>query len=352
VIKLEVFPPKKFCFGWLGEFGTVNEGGQPAMTRKIQVLLVVVCILSLMAGTVLAQGKADPNRKLKVRMPAASVAIQGQKTPSHPPLNNKTVNGPAVITTQLGYQASLHLDGLYYPMGIGVSWRGDTILFTQGYSSGNVYWHHDKTIDAIPTPESYLRVCRERGALYVGSGYGEVYKVVDRQYVTYLGEDWYGDDIAALDVDMATGAVYFVTNYYGYDYDWSGLYKLSPNTTEAILIDSWWDEPCWGLAVKGNYLYITDYYNDSVWKTPKKGGPWTEIVFDLDGPTDICFDKLGNMFVAEYRGGSIARVKAGGAHDIVRIATGFYSPYYLQLDGSNNIYFTDYNMGQIWKLRK
>jgi hypothetical protein len=326
------------------------------MRRKIQVLLVVLCILSLMAGTVLAQGKADPSRKLKVRMPAASVAVQGQKTPSHPPLNKKapTAGFLPAITTQLGYQASLHLEGLYYPMGIGVSWRGDTILFTQAEGSGNVYWHHDHTIDAIPTPESYLNVCRERGALYVGTAYGDVYKVVDRQYVTYLGEDWFGDDIDALDVDMATGTVYFVTNYwdsYWGEY-WSGLYKLPPNTTEAILLDDWYDEPCWGLAVKGNLLYITDYVNDSIWTYPKKGGDWTEIVFDLDGPMDICFDKLGNMFVAEWDGGSIARVKAGGTHDIVRIASGFEYPFYLQLDGSNNIYFTDYWAGQIWKLRK
>jgi len=323
------------------------------MRRKIQVLLVVLCILSLMAGTALAQGKADPNRRLRTRTAVAAPLPVGQPSLIHPPLNNKAAavkNKPA-ITTQLGYQASLQLGGLYYPNGIGVSWRGDTILFAQDEGSGNVYWHHDHTVDAIPTPTSYLHAARERGAFYVGSYYGEVYKVVDRQYVTYRGGDWYGDDIAALDVDLATGTVYFVTNYEdGYDY-WSGLYKLPPNTTEAILMDEWWDEPCWGIAVKGNFLYVTDYYSGSIYKTPKQGGDWTEIVFDLDGPTDICFDKLGNMFVAEWGGGSIARVKAGSLN-IVRIASGFDSPYYLQLDGSNNIYFTDYDMGAIWKLKK
>jgi hypothetical protein len=354
------------------------------MRRKIQVLWVVLCILSLMAGTVLAQGKADPNRKLKVRMPAASGAVQGQKPPSHPPLKKDAVNNGVVITTQLGYKAGLLLDNLYYPTGIGVSTRGDSIFFTQENTQensfgstnltqedsivSNVYWHHDHTITTIPIPADYLQACRVRGALYVGSGYGEVFKVVDRQYVTYLGDDYYGDYIAALDVDLATGTVYFVVNYYngvpdGYEY-WSGLYKLPRNSTTAILMDEWYDEPCWGLAVKGNLLYITDYVNDSIWTYPKKGGDWNEIVFDLDGPTDIGFDKLGNMFVAEWDGGSIARVKAGswnggtvptlkaGSQNIVRIASGFYSPFYLQLDGYNNIYFTDNYMGQIWKLRK
>ena len=325
------------------------------MIRKVQVFLVVLCILSLMAGTALAQGKADPNRRLKTRTAVATALALGQPSLIHPPLNTKAVSAPIPITTQLGYQASLQLGGLYYPSGIGVSWRGDTILFAQDEGSGNVYWHHDHIIDAIPTPTSYLHAARERGAFYVGSYYGEVYKVVDRQYVSLRGWDEYGDDIAALDVDLATGTVYFTTNYYdgGYGEYWTGLYALPKNTSSAILMDWWWDEPCWGIAVKGNFLYITDYYNDSIWKYPKQVqyGPWLEFVFGLDGPTDICFDKLGNMFVAEWGGGSIARVKAG-SYNIVRIASGLISPYYLQLDGSDNIYFTDYDMGAIWKLKK
>jgi DNA-binding beta-propeller fold protein YncE len=253
----------------------------------------------------------------------------------------------------LGYKAILQLQGLYYPMGLGISTLGDRIYYVEEYD----YYIHllfNKKIKPLGPASPFPHCLRMRGSLYIGDVYGGIYKIDDQNNSTLLGYDQYGDDVSALDVDLATGAIYFVTNYMidGYN-TWTGLYKLPASAApeEAILLDWWNNGPCFGLVIKGDLIYTTDYYAQSVWICDKDGDNWSEVLPGFSGPTGLDFDSMGNMFVAEWDGGSVAAIKAGTTA-IGRIAYGFSTPYYLQADAANSIYLTDMYAGKIWKLKK
>ncbi len=296
------------------------------MKKKIRVIFLVLGLIVLGTGL---------------------FAAQSQSGPFHPPERGKVgvSTDSLVIQTALGFQARF-LDSWTRPIGIGVSSNGDTIYFTD--LSNDIFRDRSHTIKSFPTPGSGLFACRLRGALYVGDGNGDIWKL-DQGQVTPRGHDPNGYPVSAIDVDTATGTVYFLTQYLGGLMNY--LYKLPPNVTTGVLIKSWPDLPGWGLAVKGNWLYVSDYHGNSISRISKNGGSFFLVSTGLSGPMDIGFDKLGNLFVAEWFGGSIARIKAGGGN-IVRIATGFLEPFYLQLDGSGNIYLTDFGAGEIWKLSK
>jgi hypothetical protein len=336
------------------------------------VLLAVLCALLLTAGFVPAQDQArqknplldkatseylppqysaDPaNPRLDRMLPAVRQA-RNQSGLHHPPQPKASVGTDGVlITTQFGYKAKLWSYGLNYVDGIGVSQRGDSVYYDDDYGY-YVYRDRNHKVTGIPVAPTLLHAMRLRGALYVGTEHGDIFKLDPANGVTFAGYDIYGDDVAGLDVDTETGTVYFVTNYYyGYGY-WTGLYKLPSNTNQAILLDNWEDAPSWGLAVKGSHIYVSDYYYGEVWRTDKNGDYWERYASDLWGPTDICFDTTGNLFVAEWDDGSVAVVKAV-TQVLGRIAYGFFTPYYLQLDKLNAIYLADCYAGEIWKLWK
>lgn len=282
-----------------------------------------------------------------IALGAGLLAAQNSPSPFHRPQKGKTVRltDSLVIKTNLGYHAAF-LDLFYSPEGIGVSTRGDTVYLTDDGDS--IFRDRNHTIKGFPTPGTGLLAARLRGAIYAGDGIGQIWKI-DEESVTPRGHDLYGDVVTALDADPATGTVYFITQYSSGL--WNYLYKLPPGATTATLITSWPDIPSWGLALKGNWLYISSYYGDAISRINKNGGSFEPAVAGLDGPTDICFDKQGNLFVAEYKGGSIARVKAGTG-SIARIALGFVDPFYLQLDAQGDIFLTDPGSGEIWKLWK
>jgi sugar lactone lactonase YvrE len=105
------------------------------------------------------------------------------------------------------------------------------------------------------------------------------------------------------------------------------------------------------LAVRGNRILTTDYYDDAVYSCDKEGTDWYPMLYGFYGPMDLCFDKQGNLFVAEWDGGNVARVRAGKA-SIARIATGMETANCLEVDGRNEIFVTDYTGRTIWKLFK
>jgi hypothetical protein len=304
------------------------------MKRFLCIGFVVVFVLALTAGAIEPPRSTGPRHPTAGKITAPKVGIPG----------------PVGL---LGYKASIQIGGLYYPNGIGVSTQGDRIYFAQQTDS-DLYCLFNKKLKTIPSVSPWPHSLRMRGSLYVGDAYGGIFRVDDQNNSTLLGYDYYGDDVAALDVDLATGAVYFVTNYWFDDYNtWSGLYKLPASAApeEAALLSWWYDAPCWGLIVKGDVIYTTDYWADSVWICDKYGESWSEVLTGLYGPTGLDFDSLGNMFVAEWDGGSVAAVKAGTTA-IGRIGYGFDSPYYLQVDGRNSVYLTDMYAELIWKLKK
>jgi hypothetical protein len=335
------------------------------MTRRIQMVLVIFCVLALTAGSVLAQRSNGPERGFGSREATASKRVltpgkaqtqmrpledRGSGVAVHPPaglLTSPPAGAPS-IDTFLGYQASLQAS-VYYPVGVGVSYKGERIYLTEDYED-YVYYLMNGSLKTYGYVGYELHALRNRGSLYAGTAYGDLYKISPGGDVQLIGWDHYGDDVAALDVDAATGAVYFIANF---DYAWTGLYKLPAGASakEAILLAWWLDYPCWGIAVKGNKIFTTDYYDGSVYTCDKNGDHWEKVLWGFNGPTDLGFDKLGNLFVAEWDGGSIARVRAGSTK-VARIAEGLSRPYYLEVDGLNRVTLTDYYGWAVWRLWK
>jgi len=302
------------------------------MTRKIWILGFACVVLLLMAGSTPAGNHSE-----------TAVASLNENDPA--------AIAQAGITTRLGYKVGLLLDGLWYPSGIAVSKNGDSIYFGQGFNE-YVYWHHAQKITPIETPTNGLICFHVQGSLFIGDVDGNIYRIDGRNGVTWLGQDYYMDDVGDLDVDPQTGTIYFITNYFEDSFQWAGLYKLRQNSSTAVLLTSWTGAPSWGMALKGDYIYISDRNYGSIRRYHTLHGTW-ELVVDgaLNTPTDLCFDKQGNIFVTETYVGSVARVKAGSG-EIVRIASGLQTPYYLAIDGSDILYVTDVEGGRIWKIRK
>jgi len=298
------------------------------MKRYFQIVLVVLSVLVLTAW-----------------------AVPGQvhKAPGYPPQHHRqSVAVPSPISTYMGYKAVSMIKGLNIPGAIAVSTPGDSIYF--GFDDeGSIFRLRNNKVTAFPITGTYIDACRLRGSLYIGDSHVNIYKLEAGGTLHLLASlGMVGVWVGGLDVDLSNGTIYFVVN--DILSSWSGLYALPAGSSTPIMLDDWYNAQSAGLAVKGNFLYISDYDKGSIW-TYSKQGNWTEIITGLDGPADLGFDKQGNMFVAEFDGGSIARVKAGSL-SITRIASGLNEPYRLQLDASDRIYFTDSWTGIIWKLFK
>lgn len=282
----------------------------------------------------------------------ATAVLAAQAGPGHhnpPRQNGSRQASTAGITTRLGYHVSVIEQDLYYPEGIGVSATGDAVYFTEDYY---IYRDRNHTVKGLWFETHGLQACRMRNALYAGDEFGDIFRVTDDGKATLFAQVWDGYYTPALDVDPSTGAVYFVGQFSPEDPFYSALFKVPAGGGQPIFMTDWYYDPTWGMAVKGNYVYITSYYDGAVWKYPKNGGgPWTEVLSGLDYPTDIQFDKAGNMYIAEYGGGSLARVQAGTTK-IVRIVSGLSDPFYLQLDAKGNIYLSDSDAGIIYKVWK
>lgn len=280
---------------------------------------------------------------------AGAGAAQVHKNPGHmPPHRGHSVAVPSKISTYLGYKAVSMIDGLSIPGPIAVSTGGDSIYFSFD-DEGSIFRLRNNKVTPIPVSGTTINACRLRGALFIGDEHVNIYKLEAGGTLHHLASlGMAGVWVGGLDVDLSNGTIYFIVN--NILTNWSGLYELPAGSSTPILLDDWYNAPSAGLAVKGNFLYIADYSKGSIW-TYSKQGQWAEIVTGLHGPADIGFDKQGNMFVAEFDGGSIARVKAGSL-SITRIASGLNEPYRLELDASDRIYFSDSWTGIIWKLYK
>lgn len=279
---------------------------------------------------------------------AGAFAARERATPACPPLRNRAPGAGlgSGITTKLGYHAALVKGGLSNPEGIGVSTTGGTIYFVEGGS--DLYRLFSGQVQSFPTAYT-LKTCRLRGGLYVGDYYGSVLRIGANGSVTPWSHDYDNYIVSGLDADPQTGKVYFIAyGYNGSAYD-SHLYGVPPGGGPAVLLNTLHNVQSWGVAVRGNYLYVPDYSAGTIWRYPKSGGSWQAFRTGFIGPMDVAFDKAGNMYVTEWAGGSLARV-AAGSRVIVRIASGFDFPFHLQLDGLGRIYLTEIYGNAIWKV--
>ncbi len=86
-------------------------------------------------------------------------------------------------------------------------------------------------------------------------------------------------------------------------------------------------------------LYVANFLSNSVDRIAMDG---TKTSFatgiNLKGPIGLVCDESGNVYVANYIGGTIAKITPAGVATI--IAAGFKKPYYLTLDKDGNLFVT------------
>jgi DNA-binding beta-propeller fold protein YncE len=182
---------------------------------------------------------------------------------------------------------------------------------------------------------------RMRGTRYVvGDDAGDIFELSGKllKLLATLGRGY----ITGLDVDK-NGDVYFIEN------SLEVLYRLPKGSSVPVAVARL-GFASWGVAVKGNALYVSDCSGENIYTLPKTGGSLTLFVSGLVGPCDLIFDRMGNLYIAEYGGGSIAFIRAGST-TVKRIATGFTNPYYIGLDVAGYVYFTDFATGKLWMFK-
>ncbi len=84
-------------------------------------------------------------------------------------------------------------------------------------------------------------------------------------------------------------------------------------------------------------LYVANFLSNSVDRISADG---TRMQFsggtNIKGPIGLVCDETGNVYVANYNGNTVARISPAGVSTI--IGTGFKQPYYLTLDRDGNLF--------------
>lgn len=93
-----------------------------------------------------------------------------------------------------------------------------------------------------------------------------------------------------------------------------------------------------GLAFdKVGNLYVANFITNSIDRIASDGTktPFVSGV-NLKGPIGLVVDEAGNLYVANYFGGTIIRINPAGISTV--IASGFKKPYYLTIDRDGNLF--------------
>jgi len=116
----------------------------------------------------------------------------------------------------------------------------------------------------------------------------------------------------------------------------TGPIPILANST-ARVIATGFNAPS-GLAFDrvGN-LYIANFFSNSIDRISPDG---SKVPFssgsNLKGPIGVVVDQTGNVYVANYLGGTIVRINPAGVSNV--IATNFKKPYYLTMDKDGNLF--------------
>jgi DNA-binding beta-propeller fold protein YncE len=246
-------------------------------------------------------------------------------------------------STAPGYKIITLASGLMSPRGVGVKPSG-AYVYVCTEDDYSLWVYHDGAIHRLltmPSPDAALHASRYRAGYIAGSDLGQVIKFAGGAGHNLLAVP-YSDVITALDVDRSNGDIYFAVT--------SEVYRLPKGQNTAVHITTLPDTT-WGLAVRGSQLYISQSIEGLIYRMPKSGGPLTTIASGLTGPCDLGFDGAGNLYVCDFNGGTIERLRAGTwARKTIVWDLGF--PYYLGLDSKGNIYFSDFERGILYKVKK
>jgi hypothetical protein len=278
-----------------------------------------------------------------------------------PELKAAKVASPIKILPEFN---AVYLGYVYEPWGVGVTASGNQAYVNSPYDYE--IWKYDTSstnieqnkagftsmsllfeTDTMPGANYYGQDL----GLYWGDNEGNVFHhVLDtpiQKTLAAVGGGW--DDypnITAVTVDPASASVYFFDAYT------SNLYRV-PNYdghTPKLIAHLPFNE-VFGLAIKGNLIYISDAHNDRIYRMQKNGGKLNLFVSGLNGPCGLAFDKNGNLYIANYNEGAIARIKRN-TKKIEWIADGFEAPFFIAVDGKGNVYFTDFDDDALWMLTR
>jgi DNA-binding beta-propeller fold protein YncE len=292
-------------------------------------LSVVFLGLFLLAGFASAQDRPGPSEH----------ALPGAVPPA----------ATTPIATSVEYSPVLLSSAIPSPRGIGVPPAAGRVYVCGYNGTDEIYlYRHGSTqptgVDAGggPFAARYLQ------GFYFGDQSGYIDKLVKgaaKQLVSMPGSL-----ISGLAVDPANGCIYFATIGSSY-----GIYKLrkGSSTPKLLLSVAFY---CYGIAVQGDALYISDYDSGAIYRMPKRGGSLHLFCSGLYGPCDLLFDKGGNLYIAEWLGGRVQAVRAGTSTPVV-IAQGFVNVFGIGLDKYGNVYFTEDpsnngSNGNLWKLER
>jgi sugar lactone lactonase YvrE len=182
--------------------------------------------------------------------------------------------------------------------------------------------------------------------LYVSLG-GNVARISPRGALTTVASTLSGSP-----GDVVTGLAFDKNGNLFYSDYYEGIEKISPQGTVSSFVNV--DIPE-GLAFDTNGNLYVSHFGTSYWpdvNTVSKITPGGSVSFfagGFSGASSLAFDKVGNLFVANYVGGWISKVAPSG--DVSTFASGFVSPLYLALDANDVLYVSDAYAGKVFRVR-
>lgn len=304
-------------------------------------LWMVGCVILLLAGSLPAGTKLPPLKPTSA--PAAPPA------PSYKPLIPETI--PA-------YKATLIASGLDKPAGVGVNRYGQYAFVNE--FGGNRLWRYqpggmlslytdfglDEGLDFYPSAGKMWN------QYYFGNNWGGLYRIEadgSRTWVWNYGGP--GCTITAIGIDHSTGLVYFMLTWWAGTPITTNLYRFDPRTGQGVWFGGF-DDISYGIAVKGNLVYISLYNSGTIVREDKRDLGNVKDVFasGLGGPSDMEFDAAGNLYFTEGVG-RVSVIKAG-TRAAKPLGWGFSGPLGLALNPKGDIFFSDYYGGALWVLKK
>ncbi len=174
----------------------------------------------------------------------------------------------------------------------------------------------------------------------------------NRNVMTYNGEDWsiFQNSNEVLDTPMGI-AVDKNDNVYVTDTDFGKVYEYINDTWTELGTDTTFDNPV-GIAIAENGdVYVVSSGDSSISVLPVGSTTWNVVAQgegsdpgQFEGASDIAFDSLGNLYVADdfnsriqMYNGNTWQIYGTPGIDLGQ----FYKPYGIVVDKDENVFVTD-----------
>ncbi len=319
-----------------------------------RVLIPVLCVLVLASAAF-----ADLTKVTKQELQSLIKEFRAAAGPAPAPgeflkkfAASKAPSAFPTISTDRQYGATQLLPEPMDPFGIGVGTLGDYVLINDAFYGDIWAYRADEMKHLYSSPSGYIAAGRMYGHYYFGDFSGNVFRLETDGSITALFDeiDSFGVFVGSLALDPATGWLAFTLN--AMSSSMSMIVMMDPANPEMGLSVAKFPDSCFGVAFRGNYLYASILDEDVIVKYNVRTGAGPFLFTDrVITPGDIQLDAKGNLFVTELMVGDILRFNAT-ATSRKKIAWGFVAPFCLGLDKRGDVFVSDPNIGEVWKLRK